>query len=82
MIVDIILKVFMVVTAIFAFEILRIDFGNFFFEIKAVIARERRIVMNIEFTILDINSVIEVPMELNHGFLGLAGLKNSRQPRT
>lgn len=79
---DIILSILIVVTDSFALDIFRTDFGNLFLDIRAVIVRARRVVINIDFIALDVKIVIEAPMELNHSFLGLAGLEYSRQLRT
>lgn len=76
------LEVFMVVRAIFPFGICRMEFGVFFLVITKDMKRVRKIVMEMVVITVDGLIVIEAFMELNHDFLGLAGLKDSHRSRT
>lgn len=80
---EIILRIFSVVRDIFSFLIFRSDFLSVFFFLRVdEIIRIANIVIVMEVIVSEGLIVIEASMELNHSFLGLAGLEDSRKSRT
>lgn len=75
------LDIFRVVRATLLFGILRTEFGVFFFVIRKDNIKMTKIVMESVVTVIDGLIIIETFMELNHNFLGLAGLEDSRRSR-